>query len=170
MVYSICYACFSTNSTAGMSTNIKTLWSERQCPSFKGLQKLPDLQIKGGVLAPVAVEGVLRANRAALEQHFGGVNLTAKVGVVERDRVPIVTSVDVNETRVEEKPEAVDVVGVRGLKDIVVGGHLEQDGGIKIRGIKVDRQAPCRLSSIFLQSNAWMRTASLLCSRFIVTK
>lgn len=78
--------------------------------SLEGLEQFADLEIESGVVAAVAVKGVLVADGAALEQHTGGVEMAGEAGVVDGDGVPLVAGVDVD-ARVQEVSEAVDVAG-----------------------------------------------------------
>lgn len=47
-------------------------------------------------MAAVAIEGMLGADGAALEEHPDGVEMTGEAGVVEGDGVPLVAGVDVD--------------------------------------------------------------------------
>lgn len=69
---------------------------ERRRPGLEGLEQLPYLKSEGGVVAAVAIEGMLGADGAALEEHPDGVEMTGEAGVVEGDGVPLVAGVDVD--------------------------------------------------------------------------
>lgn len=68
---------------------------KRRRAGLEGLEQFTDLEIEGGVVAAVAVEGVLGADGADLEEHPGGVEMAGEAGVVEGDGVPLVASIDV---------------------------------------------------------------------------
>ena len=70
---------------------------------LEGLEELADLEVEGGVVAAVAVEGVLGADGAALEEHAGGVEVAGEAGVVEGNGVPLVAGVDVH-PRLQQVP------------------------------------------------------------------
>ena len=86
--------------------------AEGRRTGLEGLEELSDLQIEGGVVAAVAVEGVFGADGAGLEEEAGGVEVAGEAGVVEGDGVPMVAGVDVDGAGVEEVAEVVEVAGV----------------------------------------------------------
>nr|GLL41521.1 hypothetical protein Itr_chr12CG10580 [Ipomoea trifida] len=61
-------SCFYTNQSGLQG-------SERGRASLEGLEKLADLEIEGGVVATIAVKGVLGANGAAFKEHPGGIGV-----------------------------------------------------------------------------------------------
>lgn len=88
-------------------------------------------------MAAVAVERVLGANRAALEQHPRGVQVARQARVVKGHGVPLVAGVDVD-AGLDEVPEAVDVAGAGGREDVAVGDPLEGDGAAEVGRVEVD--------------------------------
>lgn len=75
-------------------------------------------------MATVAVEGALGADGTGLEQHPRGLGVSRQAGVIERDRVPAVASVDVG-AGLEEEGKAVAVPGPRRLEEVAAGDLLE---------------------------------------------
>lgn len=78
-------------------------------------------------MTAVAVESVLGANGAVLEEQASGVEAAGEAGVVESDGVPAVASVDVD-SGLEEVAEPVDVSGARGFEDVSVGDSFGRQG------------------------------------------
>lgn len=107
--------------------------AQRRGPGLEGLQELADLQIEGGVVAAVAVEGVLGADGAALEEHAGGVEVARQARVVERHRVPLVTRVHVHHARLQQVPEPIHVTRTRRLENVAVWDLLQRHRRREIR-------------------------------------
>uniref|UniRef100_A0A7C8Z2F4 Uncharacterized protein n=1 Tax=Opuntia streptacantha TaxID=393608 RepID=A0A7C8Z2F4_OPUST len=112
-------------------------WGKRGRTGLKCLEELPDLQIKRSIVAAVTVEGMLRANGTALEQHSGSVKVTSQASIVEGDRVPLVSSVDVD-TGFQEVAEAIDVAGAGSLEDVAVGDFFDGDAEGEVFWVQVN--------------------------------
>lgn len=69
---------------------------ERRRAGLKGLEQLAHFEIEGGVVAAVAVEGMLGADGSALEEHPGGIEMAGEASVVEGDGIPLVAGADVD--------------------------------------------------------------------------
>ena len=57
-------------------------WGKRGRAGLKCLEELPHLQIKRSIVAAVTIEGMLRADGTALEQHSGSVKVTSQASVI----------------------------------------------------------------------------------------
>lgn len=88
------------------------------------LEELANGEVEGGIVAAVAVEGVLGADGAAVEEEAGSGEVAGEAGVVQGGGVPGVAAVDVG-AGVDEVAEAVDVAGPRRLEQ-VPRRHLPQ--------------------------------------------
>ncbi|GER54073.1 FAD-binding Berberine family protein [Striga asiatica] len=71
-------------------------WLERGGPGLEGLEQFADLEIESGVVAAIAIEGVLGADGTALEQHTRDFEMAGKAGIVERHRVPLIPCIHVH--------------------------------------------------------------------------